>query len=411
MFLAKKKISRTKDRVYLDWAAATPLLPAAYEAMVPYLTESFANPSAIHTEGQRSRNAVEEARATAARVLQVKSEAITWTSGGTEGNNIAIIGTVEALRARGRAYSDMSIITTNIEHPSVTKTTDLLAAKGVHVQHVRVEGTGVIDLGHLRELLSEKTVLVSTAYINSEIGTIQPVHSIKKNIKEAETKYDTTIYFHLDAAQAPLWLNCQFETTQADLLVLDAAKFCGPKGVGLLVRHKRTEIQPVMGGGGQEDGLRSGTENVAGIVGAAVALEAAQGHEKEKGAWRARSEAVQNVRNKAVQYMLEHIPSALLNGVSVADSGRVANNINISVPSLDTEFATVVLDTKGFAVSTKSACSGAGGGASAVVQETTGDVERASSTLRITLGPDTTTQQLEGLTQTLKEHIISMQSY
>jgi len=412
MFFTKKKSTTTSERVYLDWAAATPLLPEAYEAMVPYLTESFANPSAIHTEGQQSRDAVENARTKVASVLQVKPEAITWTSGGTEGNNIAILGTVEALHVSGRAYADMSVVTTEIEHPSVTKTVELLAARGVEVKYVRAHESGIIDLKHLRELISKKTVLVSTAYINSEIGTIQPVHALKKLLREAEVIYESTIYFHLDAAQAPLWVNCQFETTNADLLVLDAAKFCGPKGVGLLIRHKRTNLQPVMGGGGQENGLRSGTENVAGIVGAATALMFAQGKD-EAGIqqWRARSEQVATVRDEAINHILHEVESATLNGADQTSTDRVVNNINISIPGLDTEFATVVLDKYGFAVSTKSACSGAGGGASTVVHKTTSNIERANATLRITLGPDTTCTQLKKLTKVLKTHIESMQKY
>lgn len=398
MFFTKKKSDQSLERVYLDWAAATPLLPEAYQAMVPFLTESFANPSAIHAEGQRSRDAVEEARVQAAQALQVKPEAITWTSGGTEGNNLAIVGTVEALHSAGRAYGDMEIITTEIEHPSVTKTVQMLAARGITVQYVRVHESGVIDLDHLRELLSTRTVLVSTAYINSEIGTIQPVHAIKKIINEAEQKHDVTIYLHLDAAQAPLWVSCQFDTTNADLLVLDAAKFCGPKGIGLLVRHKRTSLQPVMGGGGQEDGLRSGTENVAGIVGAAVALRWAQD------GWRERAITVTDIRDAAVEHLLQNIPQAVLNGAAITSGDRVANNINLSIPGLDTEFATVVLDKHGFAVSTKSACSGAGGGASAVVMTTTNNLDRASSTLRITLGPGITLVQLEVLTVALGIH-------
>jgi cysteine desulfurase len=390
-------------RVYLDWAAATPLLPEAYVAMVPYLAGNFGNPSAIHAEGQASRQAVEEARMTVASAVQVRPEYVTWTSGGTEGNNLAILGVVESLVQQGRAYESMTVITTKIEHPSVGEAFAALARRGVTVRYVQVSEVGKIDLEHLRTLLDESVVLFATALINSEIGTIQPSRAIHKILHEAEVKYDTEISFHLDAAQAPLWVNCQFDALAVDFISLDSAKCCGPKGVGVLVRGRRTNIAPVVHGGGQESGLRPGTENVSGIVGAAVAINEAQA------SWRERAGQVALVRDQAIKHIQTEIPQACVNGAIGED--RVANNINISIPGLDTEFAAVVLDKHGFAVSTKSACSGAGGGASMVVQETTTDPTRATSTLRVTLGPDTTVANLESLTDTLKDHIEQMSQY
>jgi cysteine desulfurase len=387
------------ERVYIDWAAATPLLPEAKAAMLPWLTEHFGNPSAIHQEGQQARDAVETARQQVARALQVKPEFVTWTSGGTEGNNLAIFGTIAALEKAGRAPSDMAVITTAIEHPSVGLAMAWLQERGVEVRYVQVKETGEIDINHLIELLDKKVVLLSTALINSEIGTVQPVRAIRKTLTAAEQQFDTTIALHLDAAQAPLWHNCQFDSLGADLVTLDAAKCCGPKGIGVLVRSRSAQLAPTIFGGGQERGLRPGTENVAGIVGAAVAIEWAQGN------WRERSETVRAVRDQAVAAVLQEIPSVLLNGAPLDSTARVANNINISLPGFDTEFLTVVLDTAGFAVSTKSACSGAGGGASSVVMETTGDRARASATLRITLGPETTLQLLQQMVATLLQHL------
>ena len=391
------------ERVYLDWAAATPLLPAAKAAMEPYLTGVFGNPSAIHVEGQQARQAVEAARGQVATAVQVRPEYITFTSGGTEGNNLAIFGVVDSLHKQGRAYNSMSVITTKIEHPSVGEAFVELARRGIQVRFVQITKTGKIDLEHFRTSLDESTVLVSTALINSEIGTIQPARAIHKVLHEAEQKYNTQIFFHLDAAQAPLWVNCQFDALTADFVTLDAAKCCGPKGVGVLVRSRRSNIVPVVHGGGQENGLRPGTENVAGIMGAAVAIAEAQSGCKK------RAESVTAVRDEAVTYIQSELSQILVNGATGED--RVANNINISIPGLDTEFAAVVLDKHGFAVSTKSACSGAGGGASTVVLETTKDPARASSTLRITLGPDTTLDQLQSLTTVLKQHVKQMSQY
>lgn len=389
-------------RVYLDYAAATPLLEAAFSAMEPYLKSAYGNPSAIHAEGQVARATVEKARADIAAVAQVRPEYVTFTGGGTEGNNLALFGVIDFLLASGKSYADLEIITTRIEHPSVLVAVQKLADLGVTVQYVSVGETGKINLQHLKEILSAKTVLVTCAYANSEIGTIQPLHAIKKAITEAEKKYTSEIFFQVDAAQAPMWLSCQFATVGADLLVLDFAKCNGPKGTGALLRSRRVQVKAVLFGGGQESGLRPGTENVPGIVGAAVAFTQAQA------SWRERSAAVAKVRDAGINLLKNQIEGLVLNGER--DDNRLANNINISLPGLDTEFAAVVLDSKGFAVSTKSACAGAGGGASVVVSETTLDPARAAATLRFSLAPETTIENLQQLTSVLKVHIEHMKT-
>jgi cysteine desulfurase len=392
-----------KSRVYLDYAAATPLSKKAFAAMKPFLTENFGNASAIHKEGSASRQAVEAARACAAHALQVRPEYVTFTSGGTESNNLAILGTVEHLHAQGRPYADMEVVTTMIEHPSVMNTVHALEARGVVVKYVGVDAEGFVVLSELQSMLSEKTVLFSVAYANSEIGVVQKVHTIKKTLTVAEKKFGTIIMFHLDAAQAPLWLSCQFDSLNADLLALDVGKCCGPKGVGVLVKGRRAALTPVLFGGGQESGLRAGTENVAGVVGASVALEIAQKDFKN------RAEKVSKIRDAGIEHIQKEIPAAGLNGPTGDE--RLANNINISIPGLDTEFATVVLDRHGFAVSTKSACAGAGGGESAVVKAISQDTARAGATLRISLSPETTLKDIVNLTKVLKSHIEIMSKY
>ena len=386
------------DYVYLDWAAATPLLPVAYEAMLPWLTTNWGNPSAIHDAGQKARTAIENARAQVARTLETRPEFITWTSNGTASNNLALMGTIQALHQAGRSYQSMEVVTTQIEHPSVTNTLAALQARGVKVRYVAVDESGQVDIDQLEALLSEQTVLVSVTYVNSEIGSIQSLRPIKKILS------DKSVTLHLDAAQAPLWLSCQFDTLGADLVTFDAGKFCGPQGVGLLVRRRRVELTSVTHGGEQEQGLNPGTENVAGIVGAATALAWAQA------GWHDRAAQVAAVRDAGIANLLKTVPTAVLN-TPPNPSRRVANNINISIPNLDTEFATIVLDQHGFAVSTKSACSGSGSGASAVVLATTGDVVRATSTLRLTIGPDTTVDQLNHLAQVLADQVTLMERY
>lgn len=385
------------ERVYLDFAAATPLLPEAKAAMEPYLGDVFGNASAIHKEGQMAKRALEEAREKVARSLQVRPEFVIFTGGGTEGNNLAIMGTIMRLRANGREFSDMEIITTAIEHPSITETMCALERRGVVIKQTPVDEAGKVKLAEFKKLLTEKTVLVSLAYANSEIGVVQPLHHIKKHMKEAAAAFKTEIRLHVDAAQAPLWLSCQFDTTSADLLVLDTAKCCGPKGAGVLVRARGVELAPYQFGGGQEAGLRPGTENVASAVGAAVAIEVAQG------GWRARAERARTIRDAGIAAIMAAVPQAVLNGPEGEE--RLANNINISISGLDTEYAAVWLDARGFAVSTKSACAGAGGGESVVVRAISDDAARASSTLRFTIGPDTAIKDLQNLAVTLVEFI------
>ena len=388
--------------MYLDYAAATPLSKAAFAAMEPFLKDQYGNPSAIHTEGQVARIAVENARAQIASVAQVRPEYVTFTGGGTEGNNLAIFGVIDAHVKAGKQHADLEVITTKLEHPSISKAMEQLVRLGVSVRHVAVTEAGKIDLKHLKELVSAKTILVSCAYANSEIGTVQPLHAIKKVINKAQEKLKTPVFLHVDAAQAPLWLSCQFSTVGADLLVLDFAKCNGPKGTGALLRSRRAQIVAATHGGGQESGLRPGTENVPGIVGAAVAFSEAQS------VWRERAQSVSEVRDAGIAVLEKAVDGLVLNG-AVGDE-LLANNINVSLPGLDTEYAAVMLDNKGFAVSTKSACAGAGGGESLVVKEASGDAARAHSTLRFSLSPETTVADLERLATILQEHILLMQT-
>jgi cysteine desulfurase len=392
-----KAIDNQPERIYLDWAASTPLKPEVKAAMVPYFDQHYGNPSAIHKEGQVNRAAIETARQQVARAVEVRSEYVTFTAGGTEANNVAILGVIEAYIQAGRAYEDLEIISTRIEHPSVGRALEWLASKGVSIQWCEVDEVGAIKLDSFRALFSPKTVLVTTAYVNSEIGTIQPVRQIKRAMREFEKRSDTQLLLHLDAAQAPLWLSCQFDSLGADLLTLDTAKCGGPKGVGVLIRHRRVRLAPVMFGGGQEAGLRSGTENVAGVVGAGLAIELAQGE------WEDNRNTISPLRDFLMTQLANIIEGCFINGPQGDE--RVANNVNVSIPSLDTEFAAVVLDEAGFAVSTKSACSGAGSGESVVVQEISQDSKRASSTLRMTLGPGVTESELSALVNTLQSHV------
>jgi len=244
-------------------------------------------------------------------------------------------------------------------------------------------------------LLSPKTRLVSLAYANSETGVVQDISRLGRSIRAYEKANGLSIAFHTDASQAPLWLPCALDALSVDMMTLDAGKFCGPKGVGVLAHRANSKLSPVIRGGGQEAGLRPGTENTAGVVGLALALQEAQTGLK------VRSSLVSSLRNRFVKRLLQ-IEGVILNG---SKENRLANNVNVSIPHIDTEYAVIILNVAGVAVSTKSACSGAGGGGSTVVMEMTGDADRAGSTLRLTLGKTTTWSDLKYTADILEQHI------
>ncbi|KKT79296.1 MAG: Aminotransferase class V, partial [Parcubacteria group bacterium GW2011_GWF2_44_8] len=357
-----------KRRIYLDTAAATPVRKEVRAAMLPYLENEFGNPSAIHAEGIAARSAVESSRQKVATTLGIRPEGVLFTSGGTESNNLAILGRLKYLaRKEGIAYSDMEVVTTRIEHPSILSLIPVIEATGVTVRFVEVDEEGKITVAALEKVLSPKTVLVTFAYANSEVGVVQSVSRLVRTVRQFEKTHThgRRIVVHIDAAQAPLWLPCSLTSLGVDMMSLDVGKCNGPKGVGMLVVRGNVPLLPILYGGGQEQGLRPGTENVANIVGGATALALAQADYKERAA------SVSKLRDSFIDLLTEALPEMLLNGPRGED--RLANNINLSLPKFDTEYAVVYLDAQGIAASTKSACAGAGGGESVVVSTMTGN--------------------------------------
>lgn len=351
---------------------------------------SYANPSSIHQEGVAARRLIEAAREHVAGVLQVRPEGVVFTAGGTEANNLAVFGVVEAARVAGVEYEDMEVITTKLEHPSLLLACEALVAKGVTVHYAPVDEGGKIILSDFADLVNEKTALMATAYVNSEIGVIQPIRKLRKLLKE---KSDGVML--VDGAQGPLWLPCQLDHVGADVMTFDAGKMYGPKGCGAIVMRHGVELGKSVFGGRQEQGLRPGTENPALIIGLEHALSIAQQNQSR------RAEGVKQLRDYFMSE-LEQLDGVVINGER---EERVANNVNISVPGLDTEFAVISLDEKGVACGTKSACSGAGGGQSTVVMTISGDTARASSTIRFTLGETNNKHQVDVVVAILREHI------
>jgi cysteine desulfurase len=316
----------------------------------------------------------------------VRATDITFTSGGTESNNLALIGLVEALHASGRAYADMEIISSRIEHPTILETLSYLEKRGVGVQYVLVDEDGGIQMKSFENALSTKTILATFAYANSEIGVVQDIKKVTRMVRAYNEAHNTKILTHVDASQAPLWLSCALDMLGVDMMTLDAGKCYGPKGVGVLAHRHSVS-------------LRSGTENTALIVGCARALVRAQ---KE---YESRSLAVAKLRDYLFTRLAEEIPQHSING---SLKNRIANNINISFVGFDTEYAVIWLDSKGIAVSTRSACGAVGSTGSSVVREMMRDEARATSTLRFTLGEETTKADIEGAIQVLKEFISVM---
>ncbi len=382
--------------VYIDNASITPTDKRVFKVMKKYYGVERGNPSSIHSVGVRARKVVDEARKKCAYFLRAHADEIIFTASGTEANVLAIEGTVRKLFENGRAYSDMHIITSKIEHQSILEPVAYLARLGVKVDYIGVDQMGIFDLADLKKKLRPETVLVSLMMVNNEIGTVQPIREIAKMIRRfwthdsGLTAFDSGILnpkpiFHTDASQAPLYLELDTNILGVDMIALDGHKVYGPKGIGMLYIKRGTELSPIISGGGQESGLRSGTENVPAIAGLAVALEIAE-KEREK-----ESARLNILRDLAISKILSEIPGAVLNGDKVQ---RLPNNINISIPNIDAEFLVLQLDARGIQCSTKSSCL-KDESESYVIRELRGEPWRAKNSIRFSFGRSTTKSDIK----------------
>ncbi len=363
-----------KDRIYLDNAATTPLDPAVLQAMMPYLTELYGNPSSIHGTGQESQRALDRARKQTAAALGVRPQEIYFTSGGTESDNWAIRGAAFANREKGR-----HLITSAAEHHAVLHTFRWLEKQGFETTCLPVDRLGRVDPEEVRRAIRKDTILISVMAANNEIGTLQPVEEIGRIAREAG------ILFHTDAVQAVGAVPVDPEAWHADLLSLSAHKFHGPKGAGALYVRLGTRIEPLLFGGAQERGLRGGTENVAGIVGLGEAVEIAAAKLPE------RSEKVRALRDWLIRGVLERIPGAVLNG---DPRNRLPGNVHFSFPGLDGEALLLRLDLMGIACSGGSACTSGSPEPSHVLTAIGQGADLARSGLRITLGDRNTEEEI-----------------
>ena len=370
-----------RGRVYLDHAGTTPMDPRVLEAMEPYFSRAYGNPSSIHTVGQEARYALDEARERVARVLCCRPREVVFTAGGTESDNAAIYGVATALRETGN-----HLITSTVEHSAVLHMCQHLEGLGFEVTYVPVDGYGVVSPQAVADAITRRTTLVSVMYANNEIGSINPIPEISQAVRQRAKELDRTIVTHTDAVQAAGFLELDVRRLNVDMLSLSGHKFHGPKGTGVLYMKRGTPFLPLLLGGGQERERRAGTENMPGIVGVSVALELADAQRQASSAHCAA------LRDRIIQVVLDRVPDSRLNG---HPTQRLPNNVNFSFKGIEGEPILLGLDMAGIAASSGSACSSGSLEPSHVLLALGQPAELARGSLRMTLGKDNTEEEVE----------------
>jgi cysteine desulfurase len=415
------------ERIYLDHAATTPLDERVLEAMLPYLRDHWGNPSSLYGEAQEARRGLEGARRSIADILGCKPQELVFTSGGSESDNLALRGVAHAARRQGRGDH---VITTAIEHHAVLHAAERLEEDGFRVTYLGVDREGFIDLQELKDAVTDNTALVSIMYVNNEVGTIEPIEEAARVVKARNPR----AVFHTDAVQAAGMLDLNVDRLGVDLLSIGAHKFYGPKGVGGLYVRQRTPIQWQQLGGGQEKNRRAGTENVAGIVGMAKALELA--HEELD----ARNEHACDLRDRLLSGIPERIPHVHITGprpssetavgaqhsvqttrtispTSPADPAtpgtthdaapplsanrRAPNNASFCFEYIEGEAILIALDLAGIAASSGSACTSGSLEPSHVLTALGVPEDLARGSLRLSVGKDNTPEQIEHVLEVL----------
>ena len=382
--------------VYMDHSSTTPMRPEAVEAMLPYFSETYGNPSSLYALADQSRNALDEAREGVARVLACRSSEVIFTSGGTESDNAALKGVALARRGEGD-----HIITSVIEHHAVLHSCEQLENEGFDVTYLEVGPDGLVDPADVEAAITDRTTVVSIIYANNEIGVIQDISRISRVIRAESERRGRGIAFHTDAVQAAGWLALDVDSLGVDMLSLSGHKFHGPKGAGVLYLRRGTAFTAQMAGGGQEQDRRSGTENVPLIVGLSVALELASA-ERE-----AVADRVTGQRDRLIEGIMERIPDVSLNG---HPRRRLPNNVNVSFEGIEAEPLLIGLDLAGVAASSQSACSAASLEPSHVLMSLGMSREAAMGSLRLTLGRDTSDEDIDTVLDVLPRVVGELRS-
>lgn len=369
--------------IYLDHAATTYIRPEVVKAMEKYYSQEFGNPGSFHTIGLRAKEAMNQARETIKTLINAdKPEEIVFTGSGTESINLALKGIARANKEKGK-----HIITSKIEHEAVLETCYYLEKhEGFEITYLDVDKCGRVCHNELKKAIRDDTILISIMYANNEVGTIQPIKQLSKIAKEHN------ILFHTDACQAGGTLNMDVKDLGVDLMTLNSSKIYGPKGVGLLYVRRGIKIQAIIHGGGQENKLRSGTQNIPGIVGFAKALELGQA-EKEK-----ENKRLIQLREKLIKGIQETIPKTFLNGHPIE---RLPNNVNVTILDVEGEAMMLYLNEHGICASSGSACTSQSLDPSHVILALGLPFEVAHGTLRFTLGRQTTEEGINKLLEVL----------
>lgn len=371
--------------IYLDNSATTPLNEEVLKEMEPYFCEYFGNPSTLYSLGQKSKEALEKARKRVANAINAKPEEIIFTSGGSESDNLAIKGIAFKNQDKGK-----HIITSEIEHPAVKETLVFLESIGFEVTYLPVYGDGIIKIEDLKKAIRDDTILITVMHANNEIGTIQPIAEIGKIAKEKG------IIFHTDAVQTFGKIPVDVEELGVDLLSISSHKIYGPKGVGALYIRKNTRLVPQIHGGGQERGLRSGTENIPGIVGFGKAAEMAGENQKKD------YDYLIQIRDGIIDKVLEEIPASYLNGDK---EKRLPNIINFRFSAIEGESLILLLDAKGINSSTGSACSSKNLKASPILKALGLEDVDVHGSLRLSLGLENSIEDVDVVVEAIRESV------
>lgn len=377
-----------KKMIYLDNAATTRTAPEVVEAMLPYFSEFYGNASTVYEFGQKSKEAISKARETIAKAIGAKENEIYFTGGGSESDNWALKATAEAYKSKGR-----HIITSKIEHHAILHTCEWLEQNGFEVTYLDVDEFGIVKLEELKKAIRPDTILISIMFANNEIGTIEPVAEIGKIAKEHG------ILFHTDAVQAFGQVPIQVDEMNIDMLSASAHKLNGPKGIGFLYIRKGVKIRSFLHGGAQERKRRAGTENVPGIVGFGKAVELALASMEERAA------RERELRDYLMERVLKEIPFTRVNGDR---TNRLPNNVNLCFQFVEGESLLIMLDMKGICGSSGSACTSGSLDPSHVLLAIGLPHEIAHGSLRLTLGSDTTREDMDATVEAIKEIVTQL---
>ncbi|HUY53405.1 MAG TPA: cysteine desulfurase family protein [Candidatus Dormibacteraeota bacterium] len=379
-----------RNNIYLDYAAATPVDPKVLKVMQSYFSDNFYNPSANYLAAKKVADDIEKSRQKVAEILSVKSNEIYFTAGGTEANNLAIKGIMEL-------HPTKNIVISAIEHESITD-----PAKKFNYRIAPVDKNGRVIISDLEKLIDDNTALVSIMYANNEIGTITPMVKIKqlivkKRLQRLSAGNSLPLYFHTDACQAANYLSLNAAGIGVDLMTLNGGKIYGPKQSGILFVHRSVRLNPQILGGGQEHGFRSGTENVSAIIGFSTALELA--HQRKS----AEIKRLEILRDYFMQSLRENIPNCVING---SVNHRLPNNLNVSFFGQDNEILLFKLDQNGIMCSTGSACSAQKDTLSPTLLAIGLNEEQVLSSLRFSLGRQTTRNQIDLVIKTIQKILL-----